>query len=416
MSCPVFDPLGPYIPTVVDFVDCHARALGEDGYRALGFGSPIGLVVSGLVTIYVALIGYRMLLGDLPEIREIVLAAVKIGAVVAIATQWSAYQVLVYDVVVDEPEVLAARILEPGGLGGGGVAGLTARIQGAYDDLDTVIHPEPGHPSANAPAIAFDGNPGTINQPSPSPKQRHNLSAAELESLSGAEKSFLVSTLGGLLSTRIIAAVLLALGPLFIGFFLFDATRGLFVGWLRGLVATIIAGIGVLAVLGIELAILGPQIGTLRQSIDDGFLVPTLTNEVTATCALFALLIATTLVGTSVAAFGLRFPDSVGRHVIKIGERLRSAATANTRGGNGRSIDAPMQNSERSRAQLIADVVNPLGARNEIRSALLGSQRAAFAGNLDSARRSDVPEPFGQNPNRMTKRHSAKARQRDNKS
>jgi type IV secretion system protein VirB6 len=67
----------------------------------------------------------------------------------------------------------------------------------------------------------------------------------------------LLATLGLLVIARIVLAVLLALGPVFIVFGLFDGARGLFEGWLRTAVGfavaptlVVLGGSGVLAVIG----------------------------------------------------------------------------------------------------------------------------------------------------------------------
>lgn len=412
-SCAAFDPLGAYVPTIVAFVDCHARALGEDGYNALGSASPIGLAISGFVSIYIAIIGYRMLLGDLPDLREIVLAAVKIGAVVAIATQWQAYQVLVYDVVVDEPQALASHILQPGGLGGEDAPQVSLRIQAISEVLDTIIHPELTRARPVQAAVAPGRDQTNSNQPQPLPRINGVLSVAELDSLVGAEKAILVSTLAGLLSTRIVAGVLLALGPLFIGFFLFDTTRGLFVGWARALAATIFASVGVLAALAIEISIVEPQVGTLLKALQDGFNVPTLVSEVAATSSLFAILIATTLLGAGIVAFGLRLPDALRQSAFKIGDRLRQVSDVPAAAGPSRLISGQPEDIGRSRAQKVADAVSALDRRDDARNAMFSARRVAIADSGEIRPQSSVGEPLVQGPNRTTNRYSARARQRD---
>ena len=68
--CPAFDGSEPYVAHVLAFVDCHALALGQDGWGALGPGSAWATALSGLMTLSVALIGYRLLLGEAPNLRE----------------------------------------------------------------------------------------------------------------------------------------------------------------------------------------------------------------------------------------------------------------------------------------------------------------------------------------------------------
>ena len=114
-TCPAFDPAAPYLTAMVANGDCRALALGEAGWRALGPGSGFGLALSGLVAIFVALIGWRMLLGERLGMRDAVLAAVRVGVVLALATSWAAWRPLVYDVVTRGPEELAATVSGEGG-------------------------------------------------------------------------------------------------------------------------------------------------------------------------------------------------------------------------------------------------------------------------------------------------------------
>jgi len=102
-GCPPFDPNGPYISSVLAYVDCQGLSLGEAGYRALGAGSAFGMALTGLLTIFVALIGYRLLLGGEFSIRETATTALKLGIVLALATQWSAYRIVIFDVAARQP-------------------------------------------------------------------------------------------------------------------------------------------------------------------------------------------------------------------------------------------------------------------------------------------------------------------------
>ena len=82
---------GAYLRSVLTFVDCQAQTIGAAGYEAAAApGSPLSLLLTGLVTLFVAFYGYRLLFGDTPNVREGVLALVKIGIVLALATSWGA--------------------------------------------------------------------------------------------------------------------------------------------------------------------------------------------------------------------------------------------------------------------------------------------------------------------------------------
>jgi len=409
--CAAFDPLGPYVVNMVDFVDCHARVLGEQGYRALASGTTIGAAVTGLVTIYIALVGYRMLFGEIPSAREAVLAAVKIGFVLALATQWPAYQALVYDVAIDEPASLASRILAPSGFIDGEQSDLIARAQSIYDAIDQLAHP-PAHAPGTATDARQPGAPATAaTQPlQGAPTSVISLPLIQTEGLARAESIFATGALGGLLSTRVVAGVLLALGPLFVGFLLFDATFGLFIGWLRALAATIIGGFGVLAVLAIENEILAPQVGALGQALASGLSVPTLSLELGLTATLFAALVVAVLVGAAIVAVGLRAPMAARIAVRQIAQGIVSPSRQTSPGRASDRAEEPL----RSRAQTLVDAVRT-SDRRETRVNASG----ATVGRLPSAARllerasKASFEPLGQSGKRTATRNSASARQRD---
>ena len=79
-----------FLESVLISIDCHAQTLGAQGYQAMAMpGSSLSLMLTGLLTIFIALIGYRMLLGETPTVREGVIAFLKVGIVFALAMSWS---------------------------------------------------------------------------------------------------------------------------------------------------------------------------------------------------------------------------------------------------------------------------------------------------------------------------------------
>src|SRR3954470_4694318 len=123
-ACPVFAPDVGFVRWVLSFVDCQAQALGADSYLAMLMpGSILSLVLTGFLTLFVALFGYRLLLGHAPDLREGVFALVKVGFVLALATSWPAYRTLVYDVALRGPAELTAEI-------GNGLPGTTGGMIG----------------------------------------------------------------------------------------------------------------------------------------------------------------------------------------------------------------------------------------------------------------------------------------------
>src|SRR3954466_2027438 len=116
-ACPVFAPDVGFVRWVLSFVDCQAQALGANSYLAmLAPGSTLSLVLTGFLTLFVAMFGYRLLLGHSPDLREGVMALVKVGFVLALATSWPAYRTLVYDVALRAPAEVTADVGVPAGL------------------------------------------------------------------------------------------------------------------------------------------------------------------------------------------------------------------------------------------------------------------------------------------------------------
>jgi type IV secretion system protein VirB6 len=74
----------------------------------------------------------------------------------------------------------------------------------------------------------------------------------------------LLGTVGVLVTARIALAVLLAVGPIFVVFALFSGTRGLFVGWLRGLILTAVTPLFVVVGGGVVMELLVPVVTSLH--------------------------------------------------------------------------------------------------------------------------------------------------------
>src|SRR5439155_567824 len=82
-----------------------------------------------------------------------------------------------------------------------------------------------------------DGNQvAAITQTVPQPYPGFNTFA-----IGGSRMLFLVGAIGGLAAVRMIAGLLLAVGPLFVAFLLFENTRSLFEGWIRVLAGAALA-------------------------------------------------------------------------------------------------------------------------------------------------------------------------------
>ena len=150
--CPAVPPDAGFISSMTGYVDCQAQILGSGAWSALAApGSTLGIVLTGFLTIVIALIGYNLLLGRTLSVREGTLAFVKIGAVFALATSWPAYRTLIYDVVTDGPSQLVAEIGPQGGVVGSDGT-LVQRLDLTDQALTQLAILGPGNPPPNTAA------------------------------------------------------------------------------------------------------------------------------------------------------------------------------------------------------------------------------------------------------------------------
>lgn len=353
MTCGAFTPGGGYVVGLTSFVDCRVEELAHGGYLALAAdGSPVRLVLTGLVTILVALIGYRMMLGSRVEIRDGVLTAVRLGIVLSLATQWPAYQALVYNVVIKGPAELTTALTAEAETP---PEALPDRIETSYQALEALAHPRPSAPLVAAPSSGATVPPAQALAVSVG----GGLTIEEQQRLSTGSIVLLVSSLGALMSVRIAAGLLLALGPLFAACLLFDGLRGWFEGWVRSLVGAALGSFAATAVLALELAVLEPQLSELLVSIRAGPPRPGAVTEVFATALLFAVVVAATIWLVVRAAAGFRLPSwsRPEAHIVERESKADAPAQARAVAGTDRTV------TQMGRAQHVAEAVRLLDDR-----------------------------------------------------
>ena len=243
MNCQVLSPGTGFISSIIISVDCQSQLLGTGAWQALAApGSTLSVVLGSLLTIVIALIGYNLLLGNSLTVRSGTLAFVKIGAVLALATSWPAYRTLVYDLVNDGPAQLVAEIGPRAG-----IVGSDGTLPGRLDLTDQALAQL---------AILGPGNPSRSEfQAAPPPWAGFNAFA-----LGGSRILFLLTAIAGTGAVRVVTGLMLALGPFFIAFLLFDSTRSLFEGWVRVIAGAALAAIGLTITLGFQLALVEPWI------------------------------------------------------------------------------------------------------------------------------------------------------------
>jgi type IV secretion system protein VirB6 len=293
MICPAPDVALGVAVRLSTYASCEARALGENGFQALA-GGPLGSsLLSGLVTIFIALIGYRFLLGPTPDLREGVGWTVRFGLVLALVTSWPAFQTLFYRVAVDGPGEVAAIVLPASGLP---ATDLNERIQAAYDTmrLGTI---EARLPPADNPAQKVADQDRSV--------QQFNFESP----LPNTASMLVISTSGVFAALEIAIGFLLAVGPLAVMALLFRGTSSLFSGWLRALAGSAFALLAATVVAAIDLMMVESELGhleTFRLLGTDALIDP---QALTTIVMLFALVMTIALFAATRIASALRLPD-----------------------------------------------------------------------------------------------------------
>jgi type IV secretion system protein VirB6 len=393
MACPSLEQGSGFVSGMLRFVDCEVQTIGAGGYQALTApGSTFQIVLTGLLTLFVALFGYRMLLGHVPTIREGVLALVKVGIVLALTASWPAYRTLVYDVALRAPAELSAQI--------GGAASLPGASGGMVGRLE-------GTDSAMV-ALALAGvGPVALDQRAPSP-----FAGFDAFALGGSRILFLIGVVGAFATVRLIAGLCLAIAPLFIAFLLFDATRGLFEGWLRVLAGAALGALGTSIVLRVELALLEPWLTSLLAARAAGLAIPNAPAELIVVTTIFCVVLAAMIWAMARLAMGFRLAPV---------RQALSDALGSARGLAQTQPVVPATQTqrtveERSRAIAVADAV----AASQRREPAIAGAALDYSGARTThqalARDTHAPTmaPLGQSYRRRTaSRVSASAGRRD---
>ena len=276
MACPQIITGDQFVVRTLTHIDCQAQYLGSYGYQSLGQpGSPAAILVTGLLTLFIALWGFRLLFGPVPAARDIVVDVLKIGIVLTLAFSWPAFRTVIYDVVIQSPAEIASSVSNPG-LPPMQV-NFTNRLQNVDDAIVSLTEVGTGRQTGQYIDGAQSG--GTFAG-----------SAMEDESALGwARLVLLASLIGTLALIRIATGLLLSIAPLVAGLFLFQATRGLFQGWARGLVLTLLASLGIGIVISVELAVLEPWLADALRVRSLGYATPSAPTELFAMTLGFSL-------------------------------------------------------------------------------------------------------------------------------
>lgn len=382
-----------------NFMACEARALGENGFQALA-GGPVGIsLLTGLLTIFVALVGYRFILGHTPDLKDGVNWMVRVGFTLALVTSWPAFQTLVYQVVIDGPNELAGTLLPASGIPSDD---LQARVQRAYDTL-RLGGSLPTQPSMSDPATT-----GAVTQ-----------AAMYQSALPQTASLFVLSTSGVVGAFQIAIGFLLAIAPLAIMALLFDATLGIFIGWIRALAGAALAVLSANIVTATHLLALESELAHL-QAIRLGSADRVIDPQGLTTIVLIFLL--TTLVASLAAmrvasAFRLQIRSPSMPSATDRLQRERPLASETLVRNAQNAISVRQQVDEQSRATIIADAIGATMRREALtvagnRTTLLSSHGDVRDRNVSNGS-SRIGQGLGTASRRTTLRRTRSSVRRD---
>ena len=292
LACPAPGPDIGLVRGLIGTVDCNVGTLTREGYGLLsGPGSTVMAVLLTLMTLYVAFIGYRMLLGRTPmRVGEVTVSALKVGVVLALASNWAAYQTVVYDTLFRGPAQLAGMLLSA-------VQPATSILRGDPFDGLQIVFDELQRSSAT-----FAGRAGAQASPF--------MGGVGFGAFALNSSAFilLLSSLGVVLASKIVLAVLLAMAPLVAGMLLFDATRAMVEGWLKTAVAFSLAPFLATLFLALQLTMLEPTLVALATMRAEGRadLAPAVGILVLTT--VFLVVLAGAGIAAVMLAAGIRLP------------------------------------------------------------------------------------------------------------
>ncbi|HWT31682.1 MAG TPA: type IV secretion system protein [Propylenella sp.] len=281
MACPPIATGSGFLVTTLSHLDCQGQTLGSFGFQSLASpGSPAAAALTALLTLFIAVYGIRLLFGPVDEPRGLINAVLKIGIVLTIAISWPAWRTVAYDLVNYGPPQLAASIMP-------------ATMPEARATLPQRLQ----QVDAGIAALTFAGTGrqvGEVINEGVASRFR-SVALADETAFGWSRPMFLASVIGSLGLLRLTGGLLLAMAPLLAGLLLFDLSRGIFMGWLRGLIFVALGSLALTVVLSLQLAIMEPWLADALNRRNLGYATPTAPTELLSMVLAFTLAIVGTL-------------------------------------------------------------------------------------------------------------------------
>jgi len=281
-----------------DFGQKLDDAVGNFVTNAFGAISPSAMnVAAAAMTMLVVFHGVRMMFGQsqTPLVDQFWLI-LRYGIVAAFLTSFSEYQFFVINIVQNLPDSFGSAIITS-----------PAGEEEALDRYWTE--------GMEAAIVVYDD--GGIR------KMENYVFGflIQIATVATTAIAFIIATLA-----KVGAALFLAFGPIAILCVLFQATRGIFEGWLRGLITFTLTQVFVVLAISLMLAVFSDFLNELRTSVED--------NESRPTAVGIFMLIAviTGLVIAQVPNFAIAVGGGISATTLGYGQAMAQTATRFTRG------------------------------------------------------------------------------------
>jgi type IV secretion system protein VirB6 len=274
------------IATALKAVDCvSAEMTGSAFGKLFAPGGQMATVLTILLTLYVIFFAMALMTGRSNlSVRAMLPRIILVGMVLTFSTSWAAYQSIVWNLALGAPDWLAGILT-----GDRGSATMT------FASKVDVVFLAVEQASAGQTDIEAFSPPGML------------WLGALL---------FMLGTVGVLVTARIALAVLIALGPVFIVMVLFNGTRGMFTGWLKGVVMLALTPLFAVLAGGIMLELSVPILSALTQT----------SGEIPARPAMAFLMVGAVHVALMVMVLKVAGTMVAGWRVFGLGETDKASA------------------------------------------------------------------------------------------
>lgn len=398
MACPTVTSGGEFLVTTLAHLDCQAQTLGSFGFQALAAnGSLAGIVLGALLALFIALYAIRLLFGPGDEPRDLVGAMLKVGIVLTIAVSWPAWRTVAYDTVLRGPAEVAAAIVPASSMPAPG-DGFAERLQGVDAGIAALTLAGTGGETDRLIDTTIANDPASV-------------ALADGAGFGWGRSVYLASTIGSLAALRIAGGLLLALAPLFAGLLLFELTRGIFVGWLRGLALVALGSLGLTVLLSVQVAVTEPWLVGVLERRAAGFATPTAPTELLALSVAFALASAGLLYLLGKVTFQ-QVMASTRPALARIAALQRQGESVAV----ARGSDARLPVHSRAIAvseSVAAQVRRETSPEGPDRARAIGGLAATAPAQGPAARPAGLAEPLGSSHRRTTRRDARSQRTRD---